>query len=317
MPSEVYSIIETLESQEVRELVWAIGSSPMLSSYSKVGVSELLDEEWCLQQVRQDLDWLRALDASPAPLLAHLNSGHHLPLGKRFERLLSFWFKHSKHWDLIWEGKQFVDDKTTIGEIDFLVRELQSDELMHIEVACKFYLSSENSSNWASWLGPNAKDCFADKMIKFERQLALSQHPLLRQELKAAGLENVEPKLFLKGFFFHHFSLLMKAKAPRLANTHYNAAWFCFAKEFDLLAHESALWYVLEKKHWLSIVHPEEIRTEVLNSQETKSLVESHFEQSERALLLVQVLENDGRWNEISRGFVVADAWPSKKQNSR
>ena len=317
MPSEVYSIIETLESQEVRELVWAIGSSPMLSSYPKVGVSELLDEEWCLQQVRQDLDWLRALDASPAPLLAHLNSEHHLPLGKRFERLLSFWFTHSKHWDLIWEGKQFVDDKTTIGEIDFLVRELESDELMHIEVACKFYLSSENSSNWASWLGPNAKDRFADKMIKFERQLALSQHPLLRQELKADVLENVEPKLFLKGFFFHHFSLLMKAKAPRLANAHYNAAWFCFAKEFDLLAHESALWYVLEKKHWLSIVHPEEIRTEVLNSQETKSLVESHFEQSERALLLVQVLENDGRWNEISRGFVVADAWPSKKQNSR
>lgn len=317
MPSEVYSIIETLESQEVRELVWAIGSSPMLSSYSKAGVSELLDEEWCLQQVRQDLDWLRALDASPAPLLAHLNSEHHLPLGKRFERLLSFWFKHSQHWDLIWEGKQFVDDKTTIGEIDFLVREVKSNELLHIEVACKFYLSSENSSNWASWLGPNAKDCFADKMIKFERQLALSQHPLLRQELKAAGLENVEPKLFLKGFFFHHFSLLMTARAPRLANAHYNAAWFCFAKEFDLLAHEAALWYVLEKKHWLSIVHPEEIRNEVLHARETKTLVEKHFRNSERALLLVQVLEEDSRWREVSRGFVVSDTWPSKKQHPR
>jgi hypothetical protein len=313
MPSQVHNIIQSLETQEVRELVWAIGSAPLLSRFPFRDENIVFDTSWYEDRILESEDWIRALDRAPHELTEHLERPPRVPLGKRFERLLSFYFNHSPRFEMIWEGKQVVDDKTTLGEMDFLVADLKDEKVYHIEVACKFYLSSNNRSDWNTFLGPNAKDCLADKMKKFHRQFDLSYHPLVQEALKERDVQHFESRLFLKGFIFHHFTLLQKARPHQWASDRYSSGWYCFVHELPSLLHDKAEWYILEKKNWLSTIHPAYISDEILTSEELRRKLSAHFIKSTRAQLLVQVILMDAVYIELSRGFVLDDRWPNLK----
>lgn len=313
MPSHVHNIIQSLETQEVRELVWAIGAPPLLSRFSFRDENIVFDASWYEDRILESEDWVRALDRAPYELKEHLERPPRVPLGKRFERLLSFYFNHSARFEVIWEGKQVVNDKTTLGEMDFLVADLADKKVFHIEVACKFYLSSKNQSKWSTFLGPNAKDCLADKMEKFHRQFDLAHHPLVQGALKERNVQQFESRLFLKGFIFHHFTLLQKARPHQWASDRYSSGWYCFAHELPSLLHEKAEWYILEKKNWLSTIHPSYISDEILSSEVVRQRLTDHFKKSTRAQLLVQVILMEGVYIELSRGFVLDDRWPNLK----
>ena len=80
-------------------------------------------------------------------------------LGKRVEEFLSFQFKHSNDIDIISENLQIKNEKITIGELDFLLK--NKSKHIHLEVVYKFYLydSNINSNNSLDyWIGPNRKD---------------------------------------------------------------------------------------------------------------------------------------------------------------
>ncbi len=313
MPSHVHNIIQSLETQEVRELVWALGAAPLLSEFHFRDENIVFEPRWYEERILEAEDWIRALDRAPEALIAHLERAPRVPLGKRFERLLSFYFRRSPRFEVIWEGKQVLVNKTTLGEMDFLVKDLVDDKVYHIEVACKFYLSSKNQRDWSTFLGPNAKDCLADKMKKFTRQFDLAHHPFVQEAFQEQGLERFESRLFLKGFIFHHFTLLQKVRSHRWSSQEYASGWYCFASEIPTLLNDHSQWLILDKKNWLATLHSQNLSREIMSSEALRDRLSSHFKESTRAQLLVQVMLLDGHYIELSRGFVLANQWPNLK----
>jgi hypothetical protein len=98
-------------------------------------------------------------------------------LGHLAERIVSELIKSSSNYKVLYENIQVIEDKNTIGEIDFIIEEILTKRVIHIELAYKFYLfdpsiSSEPINNW---IGPNRNDSLKEKLDKLKNK----QFPLL------------------------------------------------------------------------------------------------------------------------------------------
>ncbi|GER59740.1 DUF1853 family protein [Patiriisocius marinus] len=104
-------------------------------------------------------------------------------LGKQAEAIFEHLLSISSKYKLLASNRQIQNEKITIGEIDYLVQNLETEAYIHVEVACKFYLLDEaiESEFEGKWIGPNRKDTLLDKLNKLKEK----QFPLLhRQESK-------------------------------------------------------------------------------------------------------------------------------------
>lgn len=129
------------------------------------------------------------------------------------EACFEAYVKHSKKYELLVANLQInatpfsnPKEKETLGELDYIVRNLQTNQIIHIELACKFYLYDENAgANEAEkWIGPNRKDTLFDKLEKVKWK----QFPLLHKEETIENLEKLNvtfpsiQQLCLKAFLF-------------------------------------------------------------------------------------------------------------------
>lgn len=141
--------------------------------------------------------------------LDHFRTDAHLPQNLNYQggRRLGFYYQwlwqqliiNHPHYELIAEEIQLTVGKQTVGAIDFLVKNNQSQKIEHWEVAIKFYLAYEQS-----WPGPNARDSL-DKKAKrmLTHQLMLSQHPAYKTTLQPQyGLPDVR-RLIMQGRIFY------------------------------------------------------------------------------------------------------------------
>lgn len=298
--------------QEAADLAWCIGSNPLMLSHPK-SVYKTLDEQWFHDEFARHADWIREVDANPTSLKEYLTSEHHLPLGKRFERYLSFWLKESPHFEPLAENVQLQSDKETVGEIDFIFRERASGRVLHMEVACKFYLAAENTPNWNLWIGPRGRDTLQLKMDKLGMQLAITQTPEGQAFLQRERIPTPESVLFMKGMLFHHFTALRKHKPPLYAAQNYLSGWWCRLEESDRLFSEESTWAVLPKSDWLSIYHTRFGDRELVPGIRMKARCRELMEKYKRPLMTIRLFPGAEGWEEGSRGFVVPNQWPGLK----
>ena len=134
----------------------------------------------------QDLE----IPAAPTPLNLQQK------LGYLYEDALGILLEASPRFDLLARNLQLHSDtQTTLGELDFLLRDLDSDLLIHLELATKFYLAVETPSGLAL-PGPDARDNYFRKLQRLRsHQLTLAQnhrsalpesyqhHPIVAQQL--------------------------------------------------------------------------------------------------------------------------------------
>lgn len=111
-------------------------------------------------------------------------------LGHLAESVVSEAIKSSLNFELLYENVQLIKGKITIGELDFIVRNLTNHEVIHVELAYKFYLldptlSSDFSKNW---IGPNRNDSLVEKLAKLKNK----QFPLLQSESAQKALVGVD-----------------------------------------------------------------------------------------------------------------------------
>ena len=100
-----------------------------------------------------------------------------LRLGHLAEKVVSELIRSSTNYEVLYENIQLIENKNTIGEIDFIVQNTVTSQLTHVEMAYKFYLldptiSSETINNW---IGPNRNDSLKEKLEKLKSK----QFPLL------------------------------------------------------------------------------------------------------------------------------------------
>lgn len=289
----------------VRELAWAVSSAPLLHNAAD---PTILDTHFFYNAWKERIHWLHDLDQSTDRITqfrTYLESGSNR-LGKRFERLIYYWFDQHPEWSIQKSNWVISDTERTIGEFDLIALNHQTGENWHIEMACKFYLSTRKTKKWSDWKGTNVFDDLQQKMDKLEQQLQLSLHPATSAQLKANGIQIHQRANWLKGWFFHHFRDIAHPIQPRMAAPECNVGWWCTQDEWhSWMSQLSGEWLELSSLAWLQPIHAIE--------HPPKSAVHIAAQWSKeplkRAQMIAQVIELDGNRIETSRGFVVPNDW--------
>lgn len=135
-----------------------------------------------------------------------------LVLGMQAEACFEAILRMSKNYELLHANLQIHasntvnNQKETLGELDYIVKDLITKEVSHIELACKFYLYDKNNgtSEEEKWIGPNRKDTLYDKLEKVKfKQFPLLHNPETIQRLKDLNVEfPTSQKLCIKAFLF-------------------------------------------------------------------------------------------------------------------
>ncbi len=97
-------------------------------------------------------------------------------LGHLYEDALALLLKSSPSYALLAQNLQIQTDiHTTVGELDFLLRDLITGQLIHLELATKFYLAVDTESGLAL-PGPDARDNYFRKLARLRsHQLQLTR----------------------------------------------------------------------------------------------------------------------------------------------
>ncbi len=101
-------------------------------------------------------------------------------LGKRVEDLFLIYINHSKRYEVLAKNIQIFKNKETLGELDYILFDKESNNPIHVELSYKFYCydPSLGMDELDRWIGPNRKDCLVYKRDKLRKK----QFPLLYKE---------------------------------------------------------------------------------------------------------------------------------------
>ncbi|MFT7343781.1 MAG: hypothetical protein ACI9XP_000356 [Lentimonas sp.] len=171
-------------------------------------------------------------------------------LGQLVEKIVSELIKSSKNYNLQFENIQIIENKKTIGEIDFIIEKTNTNEQIHLELAYKFYLfdPSISSVHINNWIGPNRNDSLREKLDKLKSK----QFPLLYDEntisfLNKVDMNKVSQKLCLLASLFIPYDNKTKL------NSAYQNAIKGYYLSFDLfkkLDNSEKSYFLPTKKEW-------------------------------------------------------------------
>lgn len=166
-----------LQHPHVRALAFAIGSAPLVQDWPNpchtlmIPPIELPNDVFWQQHLQRYWPRLLQLDDNPRPLQHALNLRPNTRLGHYFEDLLAFWLG-DEGWHefvLIGHGIQRMDGRRTLGELDFLLENLDTGDIEHWEICVKFYLG-EGSLKAADWVGLQRQDTLGRKLHHLQHQ---------------------------------------------------------------------------------------------------------------------------------------------------
>jgi len=198
------------------------------------------------------------------------------------EACFEAYLKQSANFELLAANLQIHGEKNTLGELDYIVRNLKTDEVIHIELACKFYLYDVEAgfSEEEKWIGPNRKDSLFEKLEK----LKLKQFPLLYkketiQKLETLGIKMPSSQqLCLKAFLF----LPKKMKPDFFPKNIKKCIVGHYIKFVDFAEDTIASYALPSKKEWLL---PESEITEWYSFSEIKQIIEAQLKMKKSPLI--------------------------------
>ena len=171
-------------------------------------------------------------------------------MGHLAEKIVAQLIKASTNYEVLYENIQLIENKQTIGEIDFILSNQSTKELIHLELAYKFYLydPSVSSEIINNWIGPNRNDTLKEKLDKVKnKQFPLLYHYAAQSRLDQIAIKDISQKL----------CLLVSLFIPYQSDTHFPAAYQAAIKGYYLnldnfigLDHSEKTYYVPQKKEW-------------------------------------------------------------------
>ncbi len=178
-----------------------------------------------------------------------------LRLGKRVELFVFEEFSQIESIEVLLQNKQVQNGKTTIGEIDCVLK--QDGIPIHLEIVYKFYLydAKVGSSEIEHWIGPNRNDTLTKKLIKLKDK----QFPLIYKEQVMPLLANVNVKsqnLLQKVLFKAQLFIPYKAKMGfDLLNKNCLAGFYIYHSALHQFSDYE--FFIPDKLDWLIEVHSE------------------------------------------------------------
>lgn len=295
----------------VRHLAWMCRAPQLFSSPLKFDLSSHLPSD--------TLETLQRWDEKPEEGPSFLTATPHPRLGLYFEGLYECLMTEILGWDLLAKNLQIKSPERTLGELDFVLRNPQTELIEHHEIAVKFYLGYESpESGFALWYGPNVSDRLD---IKIQRMLEhQSQRTQLAETGEALALLDIRgplrSRVFMPGYLFYPFepsgseSGLQSGLQSGLASPsqapadHARGYWLYLGAAEEM---NTQCWVHLRKPYWLGpwvqAGPPESANTEA-------TLASVHSTGTPRLFASLQHDEQTGLWKEKERVFVVPEQWP-------
>ncbi len=134
------------------------------------------------------------------------NFSKNLVLGKRVEYFFLAAIKDSGEYQIIAHNIQINDKDRTLGELDFILKDIETSKLLHIELMYKFYVyDPEITIEMERWIGPNRKDSLLQKVEKVkENQFPLLYNPETKEYLQSINIdsEDIQQEICFKASLF-------------------------------------------------------------------------------------------------------------------
>lgn len=325
--------LERLSHQIVRDLFWIFSSPPLIQQ-----------DTFPVPKIMPDESWKKAIALSPEKISRFMENKNLKMLGPYFEALWEFYLEHNPQTKLIAKNVQVFASNKTLGEFDFIYLDKTTDQYCHLEVAVKYFLGLDVSTNKAQqnvtqqngdglakfsamnqWIGPNANDRLDKKYIKMhQHQSQLSQTPegrtaLERLEIPASSAA-IRTEICLLGYLFYPLNDETEHKPmlpPENAHPNHNKGYWLRVSQLEELLPYSNLWEITDKPFWLAPCQRQfrclKARTEIIDD------IKRHFSEYQRPLLLSEFIEVDkvNTSNHVGfegdkKYFVVSEAWPKQ-----
>jgi len=147
--------------------------------------------------------------------------------------------------------------KRTIGEIDFILKNKESQRILHIELTYKFYLiRPEISEPIHRLMGPNKRDMFFTKMEKIKhQQFALLHSPEGISALAESEIDHtkIEHQSCFKAQLFKPYKNNLVNIRP-LNTSCVCGSWISF-EDFNTSEFKKFMFYIPIKSEWVIMPH--------------------------------------------------------------
>lgn len=173
-----------------------------------------------------------------------------LRLGHLAEKVVSVLIHSSANYKVLYENVQLTENKRTIGELDFILSDQDTKQLIHVELAYKFYLYDPSISSVVinNWIGPNRTDSLKEKLEKTKnKQFPLLYHNAAKSQLADLALKDVSQQLCLLA------NLFIPYQAATPLPTAYQKAikgYYLGIEDFLKLDHSEKTYYLPQKTEW-------------------------------------------------------------------
>lgn len=175
---------------------------------------------------------------------------NNLRLGHLAEKIVSELIKSSSNYKVLYENVQVIEDKKTVGEIDFIIKEIKTKQLIHLELAYKFYLFDPNISSEPinNWIGPNRNDSLKEKLEKLKRkQFPLLYHNCTKSKFSNIDIDEVSQALCLLVSLFVPYEY--KTSFSPIYEKAIKGYYISF-ETFISLDNSAKTYYIPSKKEW-------------------------------------------------------------------
>jgi hypothetical protein len=245
-------------------------------------------------------DWILNMEHNPEKLLEFFNLEQQFILGKYFEKHLQFIFKYFDQFSLLEMGLQVEKENRTIGEIDFIYKELVNNSTIHLEVAVKYYMGYRSSAKHTMWIGPNGMDNLANKIQKFTKQLTMSG---FADQLADLNPSSFKKEVLLKGYFFNHIKTRV---LPHFHNKNVLTGVWLYFNELNKIINSNRKYIIVPKQYWLGFYLDKAL--EIFNGINIIEVVHLEIKRVGKGILIAELNETEDL---IEAKFMVApDFWP-------
>ncbi len=171
-------------------------------------------------------------------------------LGHLAEKIVSELIKSSSNYQVLYENIQIIEEDKTIGEIDFIIENQNTKQVLHVELAYKFYLFDPNISTEPinNWIGPNRNDSLKEKLDKLKtKQFPLLYHNCTKTIVNTIQINEISQALCLL------VSLFIPYEYKANFNPTYQKAikgYYLDLETFMQLDNPEKTYYIPSKKEW-------------------------------------------------------------------
>lgn len=197
---------------------------------------------------------------------------------------------------------QLVEDKRTLGELDFIIQNIVTKEVLHVELTYKFYIIDKSIiSPIDQIVGPNRKDTFVNKLNKTRnRQLPLlysSPSKRILTEMELADINITQKVAFYAHIFLPYEDMTFDFDG---LNEDCIAGYWVTVSQFQREDFLNVHYYRPSKTEWLHIPHHKTIWK---NHEDIMDEIASCLHEN-RSVMLWKRKEIDNGIFEITRFFI-------------